>query len=124
MRRDVAAMKKAVPLAEVVAHYLDLRKEGDEYIACCPFHGERTPSFKVYADESGQEWFKCFGCAEHGDTITFLTLIAKCNVGKAIDILEGFYKQRIRPKITLEEARVLFAGIAKKNQDDRQTDKQ
>jgi len=47
---------------------LDLKKGGTIYKALCPFHLERTPSFTVFPDNS----WKCFGCLESGDIITFV----------------------------------------------------
>ena len=61
--------KSNISLVEIV------RGEGVEIIekrgyhqGCCPFHDDRTPSFFVYADNG----YKCFGCGEHGDVITFI----------------------------------------------------
>lgn len=39
-----------------------LKQKGNKYVACCPFHTEKTPSFFVYSDGS----YHCFGCAAHG----------------------------------------------------------
>jgi replicative DNA helicase len=88
--RDVEQLKRAVPMYQIVAQFVEegLRQEGTEYIGLCPFHEERTPSFKVYTDEKNHEWFKCFGCGEHGDLITFLEKANHCDSKKAIDILE------------------------------------
>lgn len=95
MRRDTEVMKREVRIQWVVGDYVQLRREGDEYVGLCPFHEERSPSFKVYTDDAGKEWFKCFGCAEHGDAVTFLMTINKCNIKTAIDILEEYYKRKI-----------------------------
>ena len=58
-------VKDRVDLRDLVRYYgLDLKRGG---FACCPFHNERTPSFKVYEDH-----FHCFGCGEHGDHVDFV----------------------------------------------------
>ena len=58
-------IKDRVDLRDLVRFYgLDLNRGG---FACCPFHNERTPSFKVYEDH-----FHCFGCGEHGDHVDFV----------------------------------------------------
>ena len=58
-------IKDRVDLKDLVRYYgLDVNRGG---FACCPFHNERTPSFKVYEDH-----FHCFGCGEHGDHVDFV----------------------------------------------------
>jgi len=56
-------------IVEVIGAYLTLRRAGSTYKACCPFHKEKTPSFNV---NPNLQIFKCFGCGEGGDVISFL----------------------------------------------------
>ena len=56
-------------IEEVVGEYVPLKKRGANFIGCCPFHGEKTPSFNV---NPARNIFKCFGCGEGGSVITFL----------------------------------------------------
>ena len=56
-------------IVQVVGTRVQLRKAGREYKACCPFHGEKTPSFTV-SPEKG--FYHCFGCGAHGNAIGFL----------------------------------------------------
>ncbi len=56
-------------IVEVIASRIQLKKAGREYKACCPFHGEKTPSFTV-SPEKG--FYHCFGCGAHGTAIGFL----------------------------------------------------
>lgn len=58
-----------VDLVELIGSRLPLKKHGKEYKACCPFHGEKTPSFSVVPDKN---FFHCFGCGEHGNALGFL----------------------------------------------------
>lgn len=61
---------KNAPLSELIGEYIDLKQKGrDEYLGLCPFHTEKTPSFRVY-DRRG--YFKCYGCDAHGDVIEFI----------------------------------------------------
>jgi DNA primase len=53
---------------EVVSTYVPMRRRGRSHTACCPFHGERTPSF--YVTDKG--FYKCFGCGAGGDSISFV----------------------------------------------------
>ena len=56
-------------IVDVVGNYVTLRKRGVNYVACCPFHSERTPSFTVFP---GTGTYKCFGCGEQGNSVGFL----------------------------------------------------
>jgi DNA primase len=57
-----------VPLAAVVGRRVRLVRSGRQWKACCPFHGEKTPSFYVFEDGH----YHCFGCGAHGDAIGFV----------------------------------------------------
>ena len=58
-------IKDRVDLKDLVRYYgLEVDRGG---FACCPFHNERHPSFKVYEDH-----YHCFGCGEHGDHVDFV----------------------------------------------------
>src|ERR1043165_5645384 len=48
---------------------VELKKSGRSLKGCCPFHGEKTPSFYVYPED---KQFHCFGCQAHGDVFTFV----------------------------------------------------
>ncbi len=61
-----------------------LKQHGREYEGLCPFHEERTPSFRVYTDKSGVDKFKCFGCGAQGDVIEFIQRLYKLTPGAAI----------------------------------------
>jgi DNA primase len=58
-----------VDIVEVIEQRVPLKKRGNEFTACCPFHKEKTPSFYV---SPHKQIFKCFGCGKGGDAITFL----------------------------------------------------
>src|SRR3954467_1676007 len=66
---SVEAVKAATDIVALVEAYTRLRKSGSRYTGLCPFHQERTPSFGV-SPERGT--FKCFGCGEGGDAISFV----------------------------------------------------
>jgi DNA primase len=56
-------------IVEVINSRVPLKKAGREYKACCPFHGEKTPSFTVSATK---QFYHCFGCGAHGTALGFL----------------------------------------------------
>ena len=58
-----------VDLVEVVNARVPLRRAGHDFMACCPFHAEKTPSFSV---SPRKQFYHCFGCSAHGTAIGFL----------------------------------------------------
>jgi DNA primase len=66
---SVETVKAAADIVALVEPYTRLRKSGARYVGLCPFHQEKTPSFGVTPDRGT---FKCFGCGEGGDAITFV----------------------------------------------------
>ncbi len=69
---------KALPISQVIGHYLKIDRNG---FACCPFHDERTASFKVTESKG---LYKCFGCGEGGDLISFVMKQEKLGFIEAI----------------------------------------
>ncbi len=56
-------------VVDVVERYVPLKKAGANYMACCPFHGEKSPSFSV---SPTKQFYHCFGCGAHGTAISFV----------------------------------------------------
>lgn len=71
-KHDVAALRRGIDLADLIERYgYQLAKAGAELEACCPFHSEKTPSFRVF-EKQGRQAFYCFGCGANGDHIDFV----------------------------------------------------
>ena len=66
---SVERVKATMEILPIVEDVVRLRKSGSTYKGLCPFHSERTPSFTV---SPARGTFKCFGCGEGGDAITFV----------------------------------------------------
>src|SRR3954447_23247298 len=62
-------VKEAADIVEIVSAYTDLQQRGKDYWGNCPFHDERTPSFKVNPLD---KLYYCFGCEASGDVIRFV----------------------------------------------------
>ena len=65
---DKDKVRAATDLVELVQETVELKPRGSEFWGCCPFHGEKTPSFHIIP--STQVWH-CFGCGEGGDVFTY-----------------------------------------------------
>ncbi|MDR0975577.1 MAG: DNA primase [Christensenellaceae bacterium] len=65
----IRKVKDANNIITVAGKYLTLKNRGRDYWACCPFHHEKTPSFKI---DGNEEIFHCFGCHKSGDVITLV----------------------------------------------------
>ncbi|QLE78706.1 DNA primase [Francisella sp. Scap27] len=68
----IKELVSSADIVEVVSRFVNLKKAGKNYKACCPFHNEKTPSFTVNASKN---FFHCFGCQESGDALTFVKKI-------------------------------------------------
>lgn len=68
-RSYLDTLKSKLILSEVLAPFVDLRHKGGMLWGCCPFHEEKTPSFKVNNTLGS---YYCFGCHKHGDAVSFL----------------------------------------------------
>jgi len=75
-------LRQRLPIATVIGKSVKLSRSGRERKGCCPFHGEKTPSFYVYDDH-----YHCFGCGEHGDIITFVMKSTGCSFREAVEEL-------------------------------------
>ena len=60
-------LRARTPLPALVGRRVQLARSGRQWKGCCPFHGEKTPSFYVYDDH-----YHCFGCGAHGDAVSFV----------------------------------------------------
>jgi len=80
----VERVRFAVNIVDLVGSYVNLRKRGQNYVALCPFHQEKTPSFSV---NESRQIFKCFGCGEGGDAFAFVQKVETLTFPEAIRFL-------------------------------------
>ncbi len=81
-------IRSRIDILDVIQSRVVLKKRGANYWGCCPFHNEKTPSFCVNPQKG---IFKCFGCGEGGDAITFLMKINNQTFSEVIrDLAQQF----------------------------------
>ncbi len=80
----IQTLLSRVDVVAVVDRHVPLRKAGANYVACCPFHSEKTPSFSV---SPSKQFYHCFGCGAHGTAIGFLMDYAGKSFPEAVEEL-------------------------------------
>ena len=95
-------IRETARIEEVVGEFLTLKKRGASYLACCPFHNEKTPSFHV---NPARGIFKCFGCGEAGDSVSFLMKHEHYTYPEALHYLAQKYHIEIEEEKPSEEER-------------------
>jgi DNA primase len=91
---SIKEVMERASIVEVVGQFVRLKKRGSNYIANCPFHHEKSPSFSVSQPKG---IYKCFGCGKAGNVVSFVQEHEKMTYPEAIKWLAEYYK------ITLEE---------------------
>ena len=79
----------ASKIEEVIGDYIGLKKKGVNYIGCCPFHNEKTPSFVVSPTKSN---YTCYGCGKYGDVISFVMEHEAISYPEAVKVIAEKYK--------------------------------
>lgn len=87
-------------IVEVVGQFVRLKRRGANYIANCPFHNEKSPSFSVSASKG---IYKCFGCGKGGNAVTFVQEHERITYPEAIRWLADFYKIELEETKASEE---------------------
>ncbi|PRR77229.1 DNA primase [Clostridium liquoris] len=119
----IQKVKELNNIVDVVSETVRLKRTGKYYVGLCPFHHEKTPSFTVTPDKG---IYKCFGCGEAGNVISFVMKTRNASFSDAIQILADRvnidikYKDRnsygANPneklyKINVEAARYFFSNL-------------
>ncbi len=109
---QIQEIKDKLDILEIAKSYItNFKKSGSNYFALCPFHHEKTPSFSVNPELG---IFKCFGCGESGDVLTFIQKMEGVDFPEALEIaakkagvklIRSFSKQD--SKIQIEKRNIL-----------------
>ncbi|AUD79592.1 DNA primase [Kangiella profundi] len=90
-----------VDIVDLIDSRVPLKKAGANYKACCPFHGEKTPSFTVSQDK---QFYHCFGCGVHGNAIGFLMEYDRLEFPDAVEELAAMMGMEVPREETVSNA--------------------
>ena len=99
-QETIQRIMDAARIEEVIGDFVSLKKRGANHIGCCPFHNEKTPSFYVSPSKG---IFKCFGCGEAGDVVSFLKKHEHFTYPEALRWLAKKYNIEIQEEEQTEE---------------------
>jgi DNA primase len=98
--QTIDRIKQSADVADVIGDYVSLKKKGANLWACCPFHGEKSPSFSV---SPAKGIYKCFGCGKAGDSVRFIMDIEGLGYGEALRHLAKKYGIEIQETVMTDE---------------------
>jgi DNA primase len=91
---DVARVRAATDIVALIGEQAALKRQGRRWVGLCPFHGEKTPSFSVNAEEG---FYYCFGCQAKGDAISFVRAV------EHLDFVDAVRRLADKAGITIHE---------------------
>lgn len=86
-REIIEGIRHKTDIEKIISEYVELKKTGGlsgDYIGLCPFHREKTPSFRVVTTK---QFFYCFGCGAGGDVFNFLMRIKGLRFLESVEYL-------------------------------------
>ncbi len=101
-------LRDRIDILTLVQERIPLKKMGANYSACCPFHGEKTPSFTVSPEK---QFFHCFGCGAHGDIISFVSKMDGLTFTEAVQKLADYAGLPMPESSENDEDKALFAAL-------------
>ena len=118
MQKDfIDFLKGRASALDIVPKYVKLTKKGKDWFGRCPFHSEKTGSFKVDADLG---LYYCFGCGAHGDMINFVMEMEKLSFAEAVKHIADMYgiqvpedRETFRPEDDIKNKMYAVMEIAK-----------
>lgn len=110
---SIMQLKSIAKVSDIVETFIKLKRTGSDYVGNCPFHNEKTPSFKIPVNG---KFYKCFGCGESGDVFAFVMKQTNCNFNDAVEHVAKHYnfeldkdtKDYVRPVQRLEKIHPQF----------------
>lgn len=120
----IERIKQENDIVDVISDVVKLKRSGRNYMGLCPFHNEKSPSFSVSQDK---QIYKCFGCGEAGNVLTFVMKQKNLNFVEACKLLaeraniqlslgngeesQVVKKKKLLYKVNVEAARYFFSNL-------------
>lgn len=106
-QETVQTILDTAQIVDVVSDFVSLRRRGANWVACCPFHNEKTPSFYVSPSKG---IYKCFGCGKAGSAVGFVMEQEHCSYSDALRYLAKKYhieivEEELSPEETMRRQR-------------------
>ena len=108
-KETIDQIMQTADIVEVVGDFVSLKRKGQNYWACCPFHNEKSPSFSV---TPAKGFYKCFGCGKSGDAVRFVMELEGSSYPEALKYLARKYAIEIK-----EEERTPQEQLAQNERD-------
>lgn len=86
--RSIREVKDVADIVDIIGAVVKIKKSGSNWSGCCPFHNEKSPSFNVNQTKG---IYKCFGCGESGDAISFVRKYHTLDYPEAIEFIADFH---------------------------------
>lgn len=100
-RDSIQKIQDNLKIEEVISDFVTLKRRGADYVACCPFHNEKTPSFHVSPSKG---IFKCFGCGKSGSAVSFVMEHEHCSYTEAMKyIAKKYHVEVVEEEVSAEE---------------------
>ena len=106
-QETVQTILDTAQIVDVVSDFVALKRRGANWVACCPFHNEKTPSFYVSPSKG---IYKCFGCGKSGSAVGFVMEQEHCSYSEALRYLAKKYhieivEEELSPEETIRRQR-------------------
>ncbi|TET94999.1 MAG: DNA primase [Candidatus Zixiibacteriota bacterium] len=109
----IEQVRQATDIVQIIGEFVRLKKKGRRFLAVCPFHTEKTPSFSVSPDK---QLYYCFGCGKGGTVFTFLMEHEKMSFVEAVRDLARRANITIREEAGSDVKREFLERISYGNQ--------
>ena len=85
-KSSIENLKNNLDVVDIISQFIEVKKSGANFKACCPFHGEKTASFVI---SPSKQIYHCFGCGVGGDSIKFIMEFEKLSYPEALEKLSS-----------------------------------